>query len=70
MFSGDQPMNHEHRSKYRTQDQFVCPACGKSWDVDDNDVPECVSEQTLGMRERAARKGTHRQTQAMFRRRV
>ncbi len=63
-------MNHNHRSKYRTTDQFVCPACGKSWDVDDADVPECVTEAEVGLRERSSGKGTHRQTKAMYRKRV
>ena len=62
-------MNHNHRSKYRTTDQFVCPGCGKSWDVNDTDVPECVTEAEIGLRERSAGKGTHKQTKTVYRKR-
>lgn len=63
-------MNHDHRSKYRTTDQYVCPACGKSWDVDDADVPDCITEQELGKRERKAVKGTHRLSKDTMRARM
>lgn len=62
--------SHEHRSKYRNLDQYVCPACGKSWDIEDTDVPECITEMELGLRQRKAEKGTHRQTKTMFTKRV
>lgn len=45
-------MDHEHRSKYRQGDQYVCPACGKAWDVDDTDAPPCITEWELGLKQR------------------
>lgn len=52
-------MNHNHLSKYRNQDEYVCPACGKSWDVADQDVPECITEKQLGMQQRRGRVAGH-----------
>lgn len=33
----------EHVAK-RYQDQYYCSRCGKSWDIDDPEPPECEDE--------------------------
>lgn len=33
-----------HANAIRVNDQFHCGNCGKQWDVNDNDVPDCKME--------------------------
>lgn len=50
--------SHAHRSSYRQSDQTVCPACGKCWDINDPDEPDCITEEELGVKQEARRKKT------------
>lgn len=38
----------EHRSVRRYGDQYHCAECGKQWDHDDPDPPECKQESQAG----------------------
>lgn len=35
-------MNHGHTKARQFGDQMQCAACGKSWDVNDPEPPECT----------------------------
>lgn len=37
-----------HGAKKRYNDQYHCADCGKQWDVDDPDPPECRLESRAG----------------------
>lgn len=37
-----------HGAKKRYNDQYHCADCGKQWDVDDPDPPECRRESRAG----------------------
>jgi hypothetical protein len=50
--------SHAHRSSYRQNDQTVCPACGKCWDINDRDEPDCITEVELGVKQENQRKKT------------
>jgi len=47
--------SHNHRSSYRQNDQMVCPACGKCWDINDRDEPECITEKQKGIQDEQRR---------------
>jgi hypothetical protein len=34
-------MSHNHVSAVRYSDQYHCSHCGKQWDVNDSDPPDC-----------------------------
>jgi hypothetical protein len=34
-------MNHNHVSAVRYSDQYHCSHCGKQWDVNDTNPPDC-----------------------------
>lgn len=34
-------MSLDHKNVVRNNDEFICTACGKSWDATDRDPPEC-----------------------------
>ena len=38
----------EHRSVRRYGDQYHCAECGKQWDHDDPDPPQCKRESQAG----------------------
>ena len=35
-------MTHNHKAARRHSDQYHCHHCGKQWDVNDPDPPECT----------------------------
>jgi hypothetical protein len=37
-------MNTEHKAR-QYSDQMQCHVCGKAWDVNDPDPPECLTKQ-------------------------
>ena len=38
----------EHKAVRQYNDQYHCVECGKQWDVNDPDPPECKHESTAG----------------------
>ena len=40
-------MNHNHKSARQYSDQYHCSHCGKQWDVNDTDPPECIEPETV-----------------------
>ena len=37
-----------HKKAIRVNDQYHCAECGKQWDVNDPDPPQCKRESTAG----------------------
>ena len=37
-------MTTDHKSAIRVCDQYHCSYCGKQWDVDDPEPPECINQ--------------------------
>ena len=37
-------MGHNHKAARQYSDQYHCSHCGKQWDVNDTDPPECTIE--------------------------
>jgi hypothetical protein len=50
-------MTTGHRSASRVYDQIVCTHCGKAWDVNDPEPPECTAP-TVPTKRKPRRGGT------------
>lgn len=50
-------MSKEHKVR-RFNDQYHCHVCGRQWDIDDTDPPECIDRRTTD--EEAAKVRTRR----------